>query len=800
MLPHHLRVALRRLAGTPGFTALTVSTLALAVGANVAIFSLVNALFLRPLPVAEPERLAGVYQSRDGQGFFPVSLPDARDVERWSEVFGGVAAHYPTAPLSLRVGREGQEEVNGSVVSADYFELLGVEPARGRFFRPEEGTTPGAHPVAVISHRLWQGRLGGRADVVGTVLEVNGVGLTVVGVAPPGFGGVLRGQPSHLWLPASMARLGYRWCDALDRGCTWLTLIGRLAAGRTVEEAEAEMAVLARRLRSLHPDGDTERGLTVAPLSGLHPAARADTQRLAGLLLAAVTLVVLVAGANLGGLLLARGLGRGREVAVRLALGAGRRHAVAGFLAETLLLALAGGAGGVLLAVWFGRLVAAVYPSREPLPVAVDATVVVYALLLCLLAGLLLGLVPGLRATRPDLLPALDGGDARAGGRRSRLLTSLVVVQVALSFVLLAGTGLLARSLGSATGVGGLDPESLVTVRLRPRLAGYGPGRAQEYTRRVVERLEALPGVRSVSPAAGLPPFPFFGALPVGEGDEGRGLEVWSDEIGPGMLDTLGIPLLRGRAFDRRDVVGGAHVVVVNRLLADALWPDRPAVGERLLLGGRAFEVVGVFDDRAWRHLTREPLLRAYTPYWQGPDQVDARLWVRTDGDGSHLLPRIADTLRAIDPAVPVTETGTLADRLDRHLAPVHLAGRVLAASGVLALLLSAVGLFGVLALAVAQRRREIGIRMALGSDRAGVVALVYRDAMLMVAAALALGLAAALLAGRTLDAWLYGVGPRDPLALTAAALLLALVASLATWWPAHRASRLDPLETLRQG
>jgi predicted permease len=819
---HDLRLAARRLAQTPGFTAVAILTLALGIGAHTAIFGLIDALFLRPLPVVEPDRLVGVYETRDGDGFYPLSLPDFREHRERTEVFSELVAQYPVAPLVLTSeaatapgapGTGSHEEILGSVVSADYFSVLGVEPARGRFFLPEEGGTPGAHPVAVISERFRRDRLDGREDVLGTVVELNGTDFTVVGVAPESFAGVLLGFPVEVWIPTSMARVGYRWCEPSDRDCTWLHMIGRLAPGRTIAEARAEMTLLGRRTAGEHAQAsEMRRGLTVAPLAGVHPSARPRTLRLAGLLLAAVTLVLLVAAANLGGLLVARGLTRRREIATRLALGAPRWRVVRVSLAETALLAGGGGAAGLLVAAWLGRLVSLLYPSEAPpdpgAALGVSPAVFGYALALSAATGLLVGLVTGVQASRPDLVPALRSETTTGGARRPSLLGTLIVLQVALSFVLLTSTGLLARSLAGADRFGELEPERVATLRLRHRLVGRGPERARPLTREAVRRLEAVPGVESVTLGRLLPPWP--GVDTPAHPTEASGT-VETIEVGPGFFETFGFPLLRGRSFDTRDDVGGAPVAVINRTLAERRWPDGGALdrtgeraldralGQTLRIGDRRVRVVGVVEDRAVRSTGQASPALAYTPYWQDPDLVDARVAVRTAGDATDLLPVLAREIAAVDSAMPVTEAETLAGRIDRLLGPVRLAYRVLGASGALALLLSAVGLAGVLSLAVAQRRRDIGVRMALGGTRLRVVALVVRDALLLVGVALGLGFGAAVLAGRGLVHYLYGVAPHDPTTFAVALAVFALVSAAASWWPARRAAGVDPARILRE-
>ncbi|MDP9122126.1 MAG: ABC transporter permease, partial [Acidobacteriota bacterium] len=408
------RQALRRLARAPVFAGLVILTLAPGIGAHLAIFSLVDLLLLRPLPFVDAGRLAGVYETRRGEGYFPLSLPNYIDYRSSSRVWSALASHYPTAPLSL-TSRGESVEINGSVVSANYFQVLGIVPALGRFFLPEEDAPAGASPVTVLSHKLWLARFSGRKEIVGQVVTLNGSPFTVVGVTPAGFEGVLLGIPSDVWLPNGMAATGYRWCDPRSRDCTWLSMIGRLGPGRTLRQAQAEMALLSGGLRQAYPAANAARGLRVTPLRGIHPQSRPDTLRLAALLLGAVTLGVAATCANLSSLLLARTLTRRKEIAVRLALGATRLGIVSQFVAEALLLALLGAAAGALMAVWFGRVIVALYPSDVPLELTAGPAVLGYASLLSVLIGMAVGLVPGLQATRPNLVTALKE-EVVAGG------------------------------------------------------------------------------------------------------------------------------------------------------------------------------------------------------------------------------------------------------------------------------------------------------------------------------------------------------------------------------------------------
>lgn len=785
---HH---AARRLARAPGFAALAIFTLALGIGAHTAVFGWVDAVFLRPLPVPGADRLVGVYETRDRAGFFPLSLPDHAHYRERARAVSGLAAHYPVAPLVLSQADGGQQEVLGSVVSPGYFPVLGLQPERGRFFQPEEGAGSGGRPVAVVSYRFWRSRLGGREDVLGSVVRLNDTPFTVVGVAPEGFRGVRLGSPPELWIPTSMASVGYRWCDTSSRDCTWVEMIGRLAPGRTLEEARTEMTVLARRRAATYPAEDGPvRGLAVEPLRGSHPAARPRMVRLARLLVAAVTLALLVAAANVGGLLVARNLARRHELATRLAIGASRWRVVHESLAETVLVASAAGAVGLGMAAFLARVLAVLHPSEAPIDVGLPPVVLGYAAMLSLVTGVGVGLATGIQASRPGLAADLRERAGLGGRRRPRVLGLLVVVQVAVSFVLLAATGLLARSLDSATRMGGVEPETVATLRLRPRLIGYGPEQARTVTREAVRRLAAMPGVESVTVGRALPPWSGLDAAP------GEPLVV---EVGAGFFETFGFPIVRGRPVEERDGPGAPRVAVVNRALAETRWPGRSPLGEILVVEDAVLQVVGVVDDTVYRSLEQVSPPLAYTAYWQDPTLVDARIAVRTSGDAGELLATVLGAVRAVDSAVPSVEAETLAVRLDRLLGPVHVAERVLAASTALAVLLSAIGLYGVLALAVAQQRRDIGIRMALGGSRGRVVFQAARGVVGLVVLALGCGVVAALLGGRGLSHHLYGVSPSDPLTLAAALAAFVPVAILAGWWPARRAARTDPAVVLRQ-
>jgi predicted permease len=475
-------------------------------------------------------------------------------------------------------------------------------------------------------------------------------------------------------------------------------------------------------------------------------------------------------------------------------------------VAEALVQALLGGAGGLLLASWFGRVVVALYPSDIPLDLRADLSVVGYAVLLSLLIGLAVGLVPGLQATRPSVVTELKEEVTATAQGRPRLLGLLMVVQVALSFVLLTSTGLLARSVISANHDVGFDPNNLVLLRLRPRLIGYKAPQGQAFSHEALRRLAGLPGVRSVGLTIVFPPARQGDPVPVGLPGQKPSPDrpqnsptAWAGDIAPGYFKTLGVPILRGRDLDEHDAPHTPAVAIVNQTFARKLWPNGDPVGQPVVIDGKSYRVVGLVPDMGFRNFLEPPAAQAYLPYWQHEEYTDSRILVRVAGDLRQMIPALRRELHAIDPAVPVTEVELMTDRLGRFLGPVRVTGTVLGLSAGLALFLSAMGLYGILSLLVTQRHRDIGIRMAIGARRGQVITLIVRDAMILVMAALVLGLVIAYAASGLLAHYLYGVSPRDPFTFFIALVLLTLIAALASWLPARRASRIDPLAAIRQ-
>lgn len=812
-LARDLRLAARGLRRTPGLAAAATLTLGLGLGANTVIFSLVNALFGRPLPVAEPQRLVSIYTSDySGSPWGATSYPDYADFREHQTAFDGLVAFTPT-PVSLDLGAGGERAL-AELVSADAFDVLGLRPAAGRGLRAEDDLAP---DVAVVSHALWQGRFGSDPGLIGRTLRLNGRPVTVVGVAPAGFRGLLRGLDVGVWLPLHAQELARPGSDGLSaRGNRSLMLLGRLRPGVTPAQAQAQLDALAARQFERHREAWADlhgagRRLTLLPESEsrVFPAARGPLAAFLGLLLASVGLVLLVACTNLAGLLLARASSRRREIGVRLALGASRARLVRQLLAESVLLALPGGALGVVLAAWGTRALSALQP---PLPVPVhldlglDWRVVGFAFGLTLACGVLFGLAPALQSTRADLLPALhDGTGATAGARGLRLRRVLVTAQVAVSLLLLGGAGLFLRSLANAHAIDlGFEPDGVLLASLDTALGGFGPDAARAAYEGALERVAALPGVEAVSLTTSVPLGLSGGRRGVWvEGyaaQPGEDLEVASAAVGPDYFATLRLPLVRGRGFTRADRAGGPGVAVVNETFARRYWPGQDPLGKRLSTSGDQgpfLEVVGLARDAKYVTLGEDPRPFFYTALLQ-EGAGEATLLVRTSGPPAASAGAVRAALLALDARLPVFDLRSLTASLGLALLPARLASLVLGSVGVFALALSALGLYGLVAWSAARRTREIGLRLALGASPRDVRRLLLRQGLSLAAVGLVLGLAATLGLGQLLRGFLYGIGPTDVPALLGATLLLGTTALAASLVPARRAMRVDPAAALR--
>jgi len=810
-----IRYAARLLARSPGFTAVAVLSLALGVGANTTIFSLLSALLLQPFPGREPAKLATVYTSDySGPPFGASSYPDYLDFRAGTHAFEGLAA-YGAKPLLFTEGGESQR-ILAQLVSGNLFDVLGLRAAYGRtILRDEE--TPGQHAVVVLSDAFWRRRFGADPAVVGREVALNGKPYTVVGVGPPGFSGLLRGIGVDLFVPAVMDRA--LTGDSLDsRGTRGLFLVGRLRAGARLEEAQAELAVVARRLHASFPDEWTNRrgeprAVTVLPedASRVLPMVRGPLTAFLAVLFAAVGLVLLIACTNVASLLLARANVRRREIALRLALGAGRGRLVRQMLTESVLLSGLAGLLGTGLAVAALRLIVAFQP---PLPFSLalglelDARVLLFTLGLSLATGIGFGLLPALRASGAGPAAALKArGDEAPRRRLLALRDALVVAQVTGSLVLLVGAGLFLRSLSRAQAIDpGFDPEQALVFSLDLAAQGYDEAGGAAFYSTLQQRLAEAPGVGAVSFSTYLPltlggerrSFRAVGYEP-GPGED---MEVASSFVGADYFATMRTTLARGRGFTVQDAPGGRLVVVVNEAFVRRYWPGRDGLGERLVLPWREgeveLEVVGIARDGKYASLGEEPTPYIFYPHRQ-LYRSQMAVVVRTEGDPAAFTPEARRLVAGLDATLPVYEVKTLRAHLGTALFPARAAAALLGSTGALALVLAAIGLYGVLSYLVTLRTREIGVRMALGARRADVVRLVVGRGLGLAATGLALGLVLAASVTRFASFLLYGTSPLDPATFAGVVALLAFVAFLASWNPARRAASVEPVVALRE-
>ena len=799
-----LRYGLRALRRNPAFTLITVATLALTTGAISTVFSLANGLFFRPLPVERPEELVNVSATRRGRATDgPVSWPDYVYLRDRTKSLAGLAADYPTAPLFVATGTTARE-INGSVVSASYFSLLGVRPRLGRFFSPEEDTVPDRDRVAVIGYDLWTKWFGSSTAVLGDTMKINGVAFTIVGVAPEGFHGS-NVNPSEVYIPTMMLRTGYRWCDdSLAEDCTILSMTGRLAAGRTLDEAKAEMATLLPPQWTHAREGENN-GLAVRAERGIDPSN--TNVLLVKLLLLVAGLLLAVSSANLAGLLLARGSGRAREIAIRASLGAGRLRLARQLMTESVLLALMGGAAGLGLSVAMTAALCRAFYSFDgeghPLyyDFSLDPTASVAVLAICVLAGLAFGLAPALSTIRGGSGASLKA-NAQAVSVRSRLGHWLVGAQAAMAVTLVAISGLLIGSARRLVTGSNFEPSHVALMRLRPRLVHYPPELAQRFQRAAIERIERVGGVESVS---------MTGTGTVLNGGEARvALPQWPDaqrqaircgfiDVGPRYFQTVGTPILRGREFNDGDNRDAAPAAILTRSLADRLWPGGNAIGNIVLVDGKPHSVVGIVQDVPLNSRAETVTPYVYVPYWQQADEVDARLCVRVRGDPAALLPALAQAVHLADPNVPIAETITLETQLAGRFRPLRVTAVFLSYAAGLAVLLSAMGLYGALAFAVSRRTKEIGIRMAVGAQAGGVLAMIVGEGMGVVGAGVVVGTALGVGGARVVRHLLFGSAESDAVFYVGAALLVTLVGLVACWLPARRAAAIEPVIALRQ-
>lgn len=811
-----LRYGIRMLAKTPVTTFVAILALALGIGANAAIFSGVNAFLLRPLPVPEPHQIVRPFETTDDRGMTDsFSYPDFVDYRAQSTLFEGLFAEDVT---EAAISTENQNDVIwGQLVSGNYFDVLRVKPILGRGFAVDEDKASGAAPVVIVSHSLWQRRFGSDANIVGKTIEMNRRAYNVIGVAPESFKGSKFGLSLDFWVPMMMAEELRRDPGLLsERGSHWMSVVGRLKPGATLAQASAEMSAIAQRLNQTYPDNraSTTQVVVQTEIDGRWDEAATIMKSGAAIAMAIVGLILLIACANVANLLLARAASRRKEIGVRLALGASRGRLIRQLLTESLVLAVLGGGFGLLLAYWVTGLMQSFIPVLPYNMVndffVLDERALVFTLAISLATGLIFGLAPAWHASNPEIVPVLKG-DANAGqaGKRRRftLRNSLVVSQMALSLVVLVCGGLFIKSFRNAQAMDpGFAAKEVLFISTNPELVGYDEDRSKNFFNRLVERVGGLPGVQAASVARLIPLGDNSSSsgpiLKEGEtlapGSAGR--DIMNNVVSPGSFRTLQIPIIAGRDFDERDHKGGPRVIIVNERMAQMLWPGESAIGKRIFIGAKSsnpLEVVGVVKTGKYNWLSEDPKPYFYRPMAQrGPGVMT--LMVRTSGDTGAMVRAIRGEVQAIDARMPLFGIKTMDEHLTFALWAPNMAATLALGFGVVALLLSAVGLYSVMAYIVSQRTREVGIRMALGANRADVLRLITSEGMKMAAIGVVIGFVLSIALARVLSAVLIGVSAYDVTTFILVSSLLAAVAFVACLVPARRAAKVNPLVALR--
>ena len=816
-----VRFAVRMLMKNPGFSATAILSLALGIGANTTIFTVVNAVLLHPLPVKHISRLAQVDTvdtktrvTAANATRLGMSYPNFQDYARENQVFDGLSSYVGPFPLTWSGGAEAQQ-VLGQMVSANYFDVLGLSPASGRFFQADEDSKPGGNNVAVVSYSLWMNKFGSDPSLVGKVITLNATPYTVIGIGPRGFKGVFTfGNAEQVWIPISMypkALAGFFKDNFNDRRFLATTMFGRLKDGVSLPEAEASLKTIASHLESAFPKDNASRSLALTPLSDAAVGVnnRAQIVLTGGLMMGTVGLVLMIACVNVANLLLAQAARREKEIGLRAALGASRGRVTRQLLTESLVLALLSGIVGLAIA-FAGR--AVLWSFRPPfirdgdVDIGFDSHVLLFTLSVSLLTAVLIGLAPAFKIANPNLIEVLKVG-GRGGSvswARNRFRSFLVITEIALAFVTLVGAGLFVRSMQNAQRVDpGFESKNLFVFAFDLGALHYDESRAQQYFRTAIERAEAAPGVASATIASN---FPLGGGLsrtvfPEGQNEASgyRGTLTLVDDIAPNFFKTLRIPVVTGREFsdaDRRDTT---QVAIVNEAMAKHFWPGENALGKRFHFFGDSTlrEIVGIVRNTVVNTIGEEPQPLAYLPLTQDVSFAST-MQVRTTGQPQPVIATVRKQVQSLDSNLPLTDINTIGELLDQGLWAPRMGAGLLTVFGGLALTLAIIGVYGVLSYSVNQQTREIGIRMAMGAQTGSVLRLVVKQGMRLAAAGLLAGLLVAFAAMNVLSSLLFGVSAHDPLIFGGVFLILTTAAILACYFPARRAARLDPLVALR--
>ena len=804
-----LRYSVRSLLKSPGLTVAAILSLGLGIGANTTIFTWVQAVLFRPIPVAvDPGsiRIAAM-ENREGQSR-SWSYPNYQDFRDRATLVDVVAQDDQTYSIAVD---DTAERTWGGLVSGNFFQVMGLRPAAGRLFTPQDDVTPGGHPVVVISHAYWQRRFNGDPGIVGRQVTINNTPMTVVGVAPMGFIGSFLGVAASAWVPMAMQREMMGGDRMQQRGNGWMQSLVRLKPGVSEEQAQAEAASIMAQLEREHPQFNEGRRLRILHTWEAPFGAGTVLTPLLAVLSVLVALVLVIACANVANLLLSKAVSRRREVAVRLSLGASRMRLVRQLLTESLMLAFIAGLGGVVMAYWTMDVIMAFAPPVDmplDLGLRMDGTSLMFAVGVSVVTGVLFGLAPALQASSSQTIHALkEEGRSGSGGRTTgRLRNALVVSQVAVCLVLLVGATLFLRSFIAAQALSpGFDADRVVTASMDMFPSGYTGERYRDFQRRTLEAVQALPGVQSAA---------FGSRLPLGFGGnnsttvaidgytprENEEITINYSTVGARYFETMSIPIRAGREYNDSDTATSPRTLVINESMARRYWPDGNALGKIVRFGPNANEVVGIVADSKYSSINERPLAQLFIPMARSETST-LRLFVRTSGDPSLLVAEVRNAIRALDPALPVYDARTLNEHMQIAVFAQRLAANLLGAMGVLALLLASIGLYGVMAYAVSQRTQEMGIRLALGASPWSLLSMIVRQGMKLTIVGLAIGFAIAFGAFGSIGAvrtLLPGISPLDPITFISVPLLLAAIALLASWIPARKAGKVDPLVALR--
>jgi predicted permease len=801
-----VKYALRQLRKSPGFTITVILSLALGLGANTTIFTLVNALLFVPPAVSDASGLSEVLlfnpKAAGLESHLSLSYPSYTLFRDHNHTLSGFAA-FDGDPHVVSWHNSGYGQmVHGQIVSGNFFSVIGVHPVLGREFNADEDRAGTEHPAVVVSYAFWKNRLNGESSAIGSTMVLNGTAFTIVGVAPGNFNGVLIASHPDFWAPIAMAPMLTREPTLLSSDSTyWLFGVGRKKQDASKAQMQADLSILAHTIP--HRDPNEPIDASVFPLQLVPTPFRGYVAAFTGMLMAAVGLVLLIACANAANLLLGRAMARRRELAVRTALGASRSRIIRQTLTESLLLSLAGGAIGLVLASWSIPLLLSLKPASIPFTfeVALDWRVYIFALALSLFAGVVFGIAPAMRSPRRELISALKDETQIAGPRRSWLRDSIVVLQITVCLVLLISAGLCVRSLLNARSINpGFITHDVVIAQLDPGSLGYTDLQKRAFYQQLVDHASALPGVSSASLTSYLPlgtermvqPVTVDGFTPP---PPQEGFYIQTANVAPSFFSAMGIPLLSGRDFTPSDIDPGVHPVVINQAMANRFWPRQNPVGRHFKVDKDTVEIVGIVPTGKYRNLSEDP-----TPFLYRPFNFVSRasLVVRSRPGAGTTLDEIRQIVFKLDPNVVPEDMESISQYMALPLFAAHTTGVLLAAFGAVALLLATIGLSGVVSYSVSQRTNEIGVRMALGANRRTVLAQVLRQGMRLTVVGIVLGLALSFAVTRLLAGLLYGIGPGDPLTYLAVSLFLATVALASCYFPAHRAASIDPMQALR--